>query len=148
MNRLTLAFLLALPFTASALAQPGPRGGDRDEGWQAPTAEQRVARMSRHLGLDDQQAGELTELFQAVDAEREAVREEHHQQARQDLCAMQSSIREQVREILTPEQAAQFDEMMLRKQERIDEGINSAGNGEEDGAKHRRPNMNCKENGV
>jgi len=110
--------LLGLLFSASAAAQPGP---PRDaDGWGPPSPEERVERMSEDLGLDEDQQARLLEIFSAADKEREAMRVQHEEQIRQDACALFNSIAEQIRDVLTDQQSAEFDEMMKRKKARLE----------------------------
>jgi Spy/CpxP family protein refolding chaperone len=113
MKRLTLPLFFCLLLAANLQADPGPHHGHGD--WQPPSAADRVARMNEELGLDENQQAELTKIFEATDAQRDALHAKHEQQIRQDMCALHSSTDQQVKAVLTAEQAAKFDDMLARR---------------------------------
>lgn len=136
MNKITLSSIFCLAIAAStlALAEPGRNHHERER----PSAEQRVERMTEELGLDENQAASLLEIFTATDLERETLREEHEKLIRQDICALIATSTAQVRAVLTPAQAAEFDEFMAHKAEHREERGKWHG-------KHRGPPPDCDE---
>jgi Spy/CpxP family protein refolding chaperone len=136
MNKITLSTISCLALAASTLALAGPNHNRHE--WEPPSAEQRVERMTEELGLDENQAASLLEIFTATDLERDALREQHEKLIRQDVCALKATTTDQIQAVLTPEQAAKFDELMARK----------AAHHEEHGkwrGKHRGPPPDCDE---
>ena len=92
--------------------------------------------MSEELDLDDAQKASLVEILTAADAERDALREEHGKQIRKDMCAPQQSTNGQIKDVLTPHQSADFDELMAEMQARREN--HSRPRGED-----RRPHLDC-----
>jgi len=110
-KKLSLVTLICLLCTASYNAQTG-RG---ERGYEPPTPEERTERMVGQLNLDEQQANSLLEIFTAADEQRDAMKAEHEQLIRQDMCALFLSTSDQVEAVLTAEQYAELDEMMQRR---------------------------------
>jgi Spy/CpxP family protein refolding chaperone len=113
MKRIYVLLLLAALVAASAWAKPG---GDRQ--WGPPDAERRVERMSQELDLSEEQASRLLEIFEAADAERQAIHEAYRAQMEPEVCALHESVQAQVHNVLDDGQSAQFDEMTARFDER------------------------------
>jgi len=104
----TLAlFLLA---TGTVLAQPEGKRHDR----KPPDIEQRLERLSEELGLSEDQAAQLKSVMEASAAERKALKDKYEAQIKPEMCALHEATMEQVREILTPEQAAEMEDRMQR----------------------------------
>lgn len=120
-NPVRSLLLLVLPLLivcGSAFAESGsPRSG---KGWGPPTPEKHVARLTEELGLNEAQAAELLEIFTAADAEREALRAQHEELIRKDMCALHDTLSAQVTTVLTPAQQAQLDEMHAAKKARME----------------------------
>ena len=129
-----------LPFLilcTSAYAEPESHPGGR--GWGPPDPQHHVARLTEELGLNEDQAAELLEIFTAADAEREALRAQHEQ----DMCALHEGMDEQVRAVLTPAQQAQLVELRAEFKARHEERMeNHDGPGR---GKHRRGFPDCDE---
>lgn len=104
-----LLAMAALLTAGSALAGPP----DRDDSWRMgpPSAEQRLARMSQDLGLDREQARQMLELLQAADAEHEAIRARFFDEAGPEICAIRQATEAEIMALLTPEQAAQYQQL-------------------------------------
>lgn len=110
MKRIATVFLLTILFAATANAQPQPQPW-RGAGWGPPDAGERVERLSMRLDLSDEQVDQLLEIFDAADAEREAIWEAHRSQIEPELCALRENVHDQVSGILTEEQAAEFEQV-------------------------------------
>ena len=95
-------------------APPGPPGG---RGWGPPDPQQHVARLTEELGLNEDQAAELLEIFTAADAEREALRAQHEA----DMCALHNGVDDQVRSVLTSSQQAELDDLRAEFKARHEE---------------------------
>ncbi len=103
----TLALLLA----ASA-AHASSR--DDNRGRHGPDLEKRVAYMAVELDLSDEQSERLLAVLHASAAEREALQEKIDEQFKPERCALHQATMEQVREILTVEQAAEMESRLQR----------------------------------
>lgn len=79
-----------------------------------PNMEKHMQRLREDLGLSDEQSAELQAVMEAAALERDAVREQMEEQFKPELCAIHLSTMEQVREILTAEQAAELETRMDR----------------------------------
>lgn len=79
-----------------------------------PSAETRLAHMSRVLELSDEQSARLLEVFQVVDEERQALHEQALQQMKPQMCELQLATRAEIGEILDQEQLAKLDDMKAR----------------------------------
>ncbi len=108
------SLLFCLLIAANAAAQAGPYGGGGH--WEPPTAEDRVEHLSQDLDLNEEQAAKLLDVFTASDAERDALRKEHEELMRQDMCAFHDKMTGQIKSVLTAEQSAKFDELMARRE--------------------------------
>ena len=113
MKTVIWSFLFCLLLATNASAQPGPRDGDR--GWGPPSPEDRVELLKEALNLDDKQSAKLLEILSSADAQKSALRKKHMEQIHQDMCALKKSTTGQVKSVLTPEQSAEFDKLMLLK---------------------------------
>jgi len=103
-----LSLPLALLLSASSVL-----AGSRDHpqhGRFEFDSERRVERMTEELGLSDEQRDQLLAVFEASDAEREELRQRIEEQFKPEMCALHHATAEQVREILTDEQEAEFKE--------------------------------------
>lgn len=96
----------------TSTAQAG--GRDDHRGRHGPDLEKRVAHMAVELDLSDEQSEQLLTVLQASLAEREALQEKIDAQFKPELCALHLATREQVRAILTEEQAAELEGRMDR----------------------------------
>jgi Spy/CpxP family protein refolding chaperone len=139
MKKLTLPLFFCLLLAANAHAEPGHHHGRGD--WQPPSAADRVARMSEELKLDEKQQAELLQIFEATDAQRDALRAKHEEQIRQDMCSLHKSVDAQIKNVLTADQSASFDEMMARRAAHHEEHRGPHG-------KDHRPFMDCDSQGA
>jgi len=147
-KNLMLFVLPLLIVCASTFADSESRRSDK--GWGPPTPEKHVARLTEELGLDESQAAELLKIFTAADAEREALRAQHEELIRKDMCALHDSVSEQVTTVLTPAQQVQLDEMHAAKKQRLEaKKSEHEGEGEEGhrrgrhGGRHGKGFPNC-----
>lgn len=148
MKKLMLFVLPLLIVCASTFADSeSHRSG---KGWGPPTPEKHVARLTDELGLDESQAAELLQIFTAADAEREALRAQHEELIRKDMCALHDSVSEQVATVLTPAQQVQLDELHAAKKQRLEaKKAEHEGEGEEGhrrgrhGGRHGKGFPNC-----
>lgn len=102
---IALALLLA---TSAAQAEP------RDRQHRGPDMDKRIERLTEELDLSEEQSEQLLAVMQASAVEREALREKHEAQIKPELCTLHLATMEQVREILTAEQAAELEDKLDR----------------------------------
>lgn len=111
--------LAALLLSFAALAGPpddsprwhdGPRHGP-------PGAEQHLARLDEALDLSDAQSAELLALLQTVEAERQALHERIMTEYRPEICALMQDTEAGIVAVLTPEQAALFEELKANRRD-------------------------------
>lgn len=103
---LTLAALFA---AGTALAQ-----ADRpDRQWHhgPPGAVQQLAHLEQALDLTDDQALQLLEVLQDAEAEREALHTRAMESFQPEVCALRERTQAEVMAILTPEQAAELEQL-------------------------------------
>jgi len=79
-----------------------------------PNMEKHMQRLSEDLELSDEQSDQLQAVMEAAALERDAVREQMEEQFKPELCAIHLTTMEQVREILSAEQAAELESRMDR----------------------------------
>jgi len=101
-------FLAATALLASAAAYSAPP--DHDGSWRMgpPNAEQRLARMSQELDLSPEQSRRMLLLLQDAEADHEAVRARFFEEAGPELCAIRQNTEAEIMDLLTPEQAEQY----------------------------------------
>lgn len=124
---------LALLLTAS-IAAAGDRDGHR--GRHGPDLEKRVEHMAVELDLSDEQSEQLLAVLQASASERDALREKMEQQYKPEMCALHLATIEQVREILSEEQAAELEGRLDRM---ADAGDSKGWRGRKGGMKDCEP---------
>ena len=115
MNHLNTKLLIAtislalLPLS-SALAQPerGMHNGP-------PDAEMRVAHLTRALNLSNEQSAQLLEVFQAVDEERGALREQAMQQMKPQICELRLATENEIQSILSQDQLNQLEDIKTER---------------------------------
>jgi len=140
MKKIIWTLVFCLLVAANAAAQPaGPPRGERE--WNPPTAEERAERMAERLSLDEKQKASLVEIFTAADVERDALRDKHEQQIREDMCAHMQNVNGQIKGVLTEEQAAEFDKMMSDRKAKSGDHRGRHG-------KNHRPPMDCDDSGA
>lgn len=100
---------VVLLLTGAAHAQTGHKRPDHFRG--PPDAEQRVAHLSRALDLSDEQSVRLLEVFQAADEEKAVLHEMAREQMKPQICALRLGVEAELREILTPQQLSELDEI-------------------------------------
>ncbi len=106
LNKPLFIFLaIALLPATSLQAQP-----DQNRYQGRPDAEMRVARLSRALDLSDEQSLQLLEVFQAVDAERQALRRQARLQMKPQICALQLTTVAKISHILDEEQMTRLED--------------------------------------
>lgn len=105
-----LAITLVLSITSQLQAQP-----DQARHQGPPDAETRVAHLTGALELSDQQSARLLEVFQAVDEERQALREQAMLQMKPQICELQLATREEIHQILNEEQLAKLETIMAKR---------------------------------
>ncbi len=117
MNRtrkyLAMGLLVGLAISTGAMAQAGPWHGPG--GWEPPTLEERAEHLGEKLNLDEAQKAQVLDVLTAADAEREAMRAKHEHQIRADICALATSVTEQLKAVLTKEQSAELDDLMASR---------------------------------
>lgn len=123
MNKSIWCLLSGLLVSVSAFAGPnheaGPGHGPGHS--ERPTVEERVGRLTEELGLNEEQAAQVTEIFTAADEEREALRAKHEELISNDICALKDSVDAQLNDVLTAEQASELDAIMEERAEHLKE---------------------------
>lgn len=114
-----LAITLAVALFPASQLQARP---DRARHHGSPDAEMRVAHMSRALELSDEQSVLLLELFQAVDEERQALREQAMLQVKPQICELLLTTESEVNKILDEEQLLKLEDMKADRGSRSDRG--------------------------
>ncbi|MDZ4728396.1 MAG: hypothetical protein SH820_00395 [Xanthomonadales bacterium] len=107
------SYLISIPLAlllATSIAQAEPR----DRHHRGPDMEKRIERMTEELALGEEQSAQLLAVMEASAAEREALREKYATQMKPELCTLHLATMEQVREILTAEQAAELEGKLER----------------------------------
>jgi Spy/CpxP family protein refolding chaperone len=103
----TALFLTGLLSAGAALAERP--AGDWHHG--PPDAVGQLARLDRALDLSDEQSTQLLEVLLASQAEREALHAQIMESLGPEICALRESTEAEILAILTPEQAAAFQQM-------------------------------------
>jgi len=85
-----------------------------------PSAEEKLARMSDALGLDDKQAVELLLVLQDKEEKHQALHEQTQMLMGPEICALMFETEEEILAILTPEQTAQFMQMKEERRARAE----------------------------
>ena len=80
-----------------------------------PGAETRVAHLTRALDLSDEQSARLLEVFQAVDEERQALRQQVMLQMKPQICELQLATKAEISQILDDEQRAKREDIKAAK---------------------------------
>jgi Spy/CpxP family protein refolding chaperone len=113
---------LVLSAAAGAFAIQGKMGKGM------PTIDQQVARMKTNLNLTDQQAGQVKELLEKQEQDRQAWRSSHPNASKEQMQShrrdMYRQMNEGLKKILTPEQYKKHQEMM---QQRMHHGMKGPG---------------------
>lgn len=141
MKKVIWSLMFCLFMAANAAAQPGPGSGP-DRRWEPPSPEQRADRLAEELSLDDKQTASLVEIFTAADAERDAMRQQHEKQMREEFCSHKDKVTGQIKSVLNEEQSAEFDKLMARREARW-EDRGEHRKGRQGG--HHKPFMNCED---
>jgi len=107
----TLVFVTATLLVAGSAAAQQEWGGKEDHGrHHGPhDAESRVAHMTQELDLTDEQSAELLQVMQVADAEREALHQAIMKQMEPEICGLQVSTEQEIRNILTEDQLAAME---------------------------------------
>jgi Spy/CpxP family protein refolding chaperone len=131
--------LSAVLFAASAMAEP-PRGSGPGGEWRngPPGAEQQLSRLDQALDLSDAQSAELLAVLQAADAERQALHQRVMAEFRPEICALMQDTDADILAVLTPEQAATYQQMKEERRQRH-------GGGQDGGWGHRFGELDCAE---
>ncbi len=115
----SILLLGAILASASVLAQNHQARKDFFGG--PPSTEQRLAHLSEALDLSDEQAVQMLVVLQETEARREALREETASLLGPEICALMVETESDILEILTPDQAEQFQLMKEERQARGEE---------------------------
>ena len=107
---ITILAIVSLLSAGSAFAQK-QNNGDRD--WQKgpPTVEEKLARISAALGLDDAQSVAMLVVLQEQEQTRIRLHEETMALMGPEICADRAATESAILEILTAEQAELFLQM-------------------------------------
>jgi Spy/CpxP family protein refolding chaperone len=106
-----LSVPLALLLSASSSHAGSP---EEFRGRQGPDMEERMERLAEELDLSTEQTDQLQSVMEAAADEREALREKYARQMKPELCSLHLATMEQVREILSEEQAQELEEKLER----------------------------------
>ena len=109
--KLTAVLSVAILLSGTALAQQSERQGRR--GMMDP--KERVNRMVEQYDLSDEQAGQLSQVFEEGKANRPNVRGKSREEARPEVCRYILKTHDEIMEILTPEQGEQFTQDMQER---------------------------------
>jgi len=109
-----LSISLALILAVSAAHAGDNEGPGKNHERHGPDMEKRMQRLSEELDLSSEQSEQLQAVMEAAAIEREALRERYEAQIKPELCALHLATMEQVREILSPEQAEDLEGRMDR----------------------------------
>ena len=123
---LATVLLAGLLSAMAALAQA--EHADRYWHHGPPGAAGRLAHLDRALDLTDEQSLQLLEVLQVAEAERAALHERVMESLRPEICALKQSTEAEILAILTPEQAAAFEQMHQERAGR-DEGRHAGRHG-------------------
>lgn len=131
MNKASWCLLSGLLVSVSAFAGPNhePGPGQGPGHWDRPTVEERVGRLTEELGLNEEQAAQVAEIFTAADEEREALRAKHEKLISDDICALKDSVDAQLGDVLTAEQASELDAIMEKRAKHREEHAEWRGRG-------------------
>jgi len=110
--------LLCIPLALLLGASTAQANDDDNSGKyhdrHGPDMERRMEHLSEELQLTSEQSEQLQAVMEAAAIEREAILEEFETQIKPQLCALHLDTQEQVREILSPEQAEELESRMER----------------------------------
>jgi len=112
MRTLGLLTIPAALLLGTSLAIAG--SGDKHREHHGGGPEKHFERLAEELDLTAEQSEQLKAVMEAAAEEREALREKFAAQIKPELCSLHLATVEQVREILSPEQAAELEERMER----------------------------------
>ena len=107
---ITILAIISFLAAGSVLAQ-NKQGGHRD--WQKgpPSVEEKLARISAALDLDEQQSREMLVVLQDQEADKATLHEQTMEIMGHEICAQKLAHEQAVLDILTPEQTELFLEM-------------------------------------
>jgi len=116
-SALAIACLLT---TGSALADSQQRYREMDGDWQKgpPSVETKLARISYALDLSDEQSAQMLTVLQEQERKRAALHEQTMTLLGPEICAERAETEAAILSILDAEQAALFDEIRQKRQER------------------------------
>lgn len=129
-NTVIGAGLAGLLICSAAIA--GAPGHDRGKHHGKFGAEQQLSRMQRALDLSDDQTVELLVILQAAEEERRATFERVMEEVKPEICAQRDMTHSEILEVLTAEQAAEFESHLAERGARFEEG-----------GRGGRPELNC-----
>lgn len=115
LTQITIA-LASFLMVSTATAENSEHHKSRHKG--GPSAEKHLAHLDSALDLSDEQSAELLEVLQAAEDEREALHQAMMEQYRPEICALRDATEAEIAGILTPEQAAQFEDLQEGRKDR------------------------------
>lgn len=116
LTSLAILIFASMLFASNTLAQKEQAGGDFMGG--PPGSLEKLARISAHLDLSDQQELDMLAVLQSKEAKREALREQMHTLMGPEICALAAETEEEILAILDPTQAEQFLQQKAERQEK------------------------------
>lgn len=99
------AIIVTLLVAGSVQAQPDNR---RDRKGGPPSAEAKLARMTEHLGLNEEQSADMLLVLQQDERQRQELRDQIVADYKPSLCAQKDETRVAIMAILDEEQAEVF----------------------------------------
>jgi hypothetical protein len=102
-------------------------GGNGGAQYRQGEAADRMARMTKRLGLTLQQQKAALDLFDAHAGERAKIREQIFEDYGEDICAQREQHRREFLDLLTPEQLALHEDMLRQREGRRGDDRNGFG---------------------
>jgi len=125
MKKLMLMCCFLIGFTAITRAQGGG-GGMR------MSAEDRAKQLQTQLKLTDDQTAKITDIYKAQRTKMDSIRTASNgdrDAMRSAMMPLMKTTNDQVKAILTPDQAAAFDKMQQERMQRMQQGGGGGGGG-------------------
>jgi len=123
MKKLLLMCCFLIGFTAITRAQGG---GMR------MSAEDRAKQLQTQLKLTDDQTAKITDIYKAQRAKMDSVRNASNgdrDAMRSAMMGMMKTTSDQIKAILTPDQAAQYDKIQQERMQQMQQRMNGGGGG-------------------
>lgn len=122
MKKLLLMCCFLIGFTAITKAQGGMR----------MSAEERAKQLQTQLKLTDDQTAKVTAIYKAQRAKMDSIRTAANgdrDAMRSAMMPLMKSTNEQVKAVLTPEQATEYDKIQQERMQQMQQRMNGGGGG-------------------